>query len=1139
MAQQLRETELVNRVTRHAVSFDVNQALMEICRDLAAYFQVEQTGIALLSQDRQSLTVVADHSPENATSVVGYVIPVEGNPSTEIVLETRRPAAFSDAQNDPRLASIRDLMVARKTVSILIAPLFVRDEIIGTVGIDSFTTREFTASDIALLEQVANAVSTALENARLYNTAQQELAERTRVEQQMRQRNLELEALNRVAGTMMMNVPLETSLAQMARELVNTFRARNCGIALLNAERDALTVVADALPLGHPQQSVGIVIPIAGNASSEYVVQNKISLVVDDPQTNPLTQSIHERMRDRNMTCLAIIPLLSGEQVIGTIGLDTTEPGRVFSADEVHVAETMASQMASAIEKQRLLEATQREVIQRTRAERIQVALFRIADAANIAETTPEFYAILHEVIAEVVYAPNMYVALYHPAEDALEFAYFKDEHDELAAPFRRRSPAGKSITAWVIKQGQPLLGDAETFTLMQARGEVEMRGNPPVEWLGIPLKRGGETFGMFTVQSYSTEHVYAAHDLELLLTLAPEIANAITRREEQEALVRRNRELAVLNRVTQVASTGMELSDTLGTVAREMVDIFQARNCGIALLTPEQTELVVVASATRSPDEPNTVGVRIPVQNNPSTERVLETRASLVIENAQTDPLTARIHALMRERNTQALMIVPLLSGGQIIGTVGLDLTEPERMFAPEDVRLAETIANQMANAVEKQHLFEQTQSALQQTQDALAQVNQAQNRLALQFQTAQLLAGASSFDEVSSPLLESICRALNWQVGEFWTINEENATATLQHVWSTHEPELHAFTRGAVGSTYPRGEGLVGETWAARAPVWIENLQTDARFKDPALAIRAGLVTAFGFPVVSDTHAFGIATFFSKQHQVLDEALMATMSGVGSQIVQFLQRREAEEFVRQQNTFLMAMHDMTIGLMRRVNLDEVLESIIARAAELVRTEHGYVHLVEPGGVELRMRVGVGLYQDFIGTRVKRGQGLAGTVWQSGAPLVVEDYQKYPGRLPMVDRDVLRAVVGVPLMSGDQIAGVLGLASLTEGRVFTRAQVEALKRFAELASVAIDNARLHESTQTALDQTRRAAEREKASSEIAERLYAEPDIKYVLQTAADELRRATGSKRATVRIKLGSNGEAALTNAPAPNGDE
>lgn len=384
---QLRETELVNRVTGHAVTLDIDRALVEICRDLAEYYDVQQAGIALLSEDKQTLTVVADYSPPGATGVVGYVIPVQGNPSTEIVMATRQPAAFADAQTDPRLATIHDLMVTRGTASILIAPLFVRDDIIGTLGIDSFERREFTDTDIALVQRVALAISTALENARLYRSAQQEIADRIHAEQEMRKRNQELEVISRVSAVMTTDIDMTTALETLARELVQTFRARNCGIALLNSTKTELTVVADALAEEHEEHAVGIVIPLEGNLSSQYVVDNKRSLVIPDAQTDPMTEPIHERMRQRNTKCLAIIPLLSAGEVIGTIGLDTTDPTHMFSEEEIRLAETMANQMANAIEKQRLFDQTKERARREQLTREIGADMTRSLDMETILQT--------------------------------------------------------------------------------------------------------------------------------------------------------------------------------------------------------------------------------------------------------------------------------------------------------------------------------------------------------------------------------------------------------------------------------------------------------------------------------------------------------------------------------------------------------------------------------------------------------------------------------------------------------------------------------------------------------------------------------------------------------------------------------
>jgi PAS domain S-box-containing protein len=193
--------------------------------------------------------------------------------------------------------------------------------------------------------------------------------------------------------------------------------------------------------------------------------------------------------------------------------------------------------------------------------------------------------------------------------------------------------------------------------------------------------------------------------------------------------------------------------------------------------------------------------------------------------------------------------------------------------------------------------------------------------------------------------------------------------------------------------------------------------------------------------------------------------------------------ERRRAEEALRQQNVYLTALHETSLGLMRRLNLEELLEAIITHAGKLVGTEHGYVFLRDPGDPaagapdEIEMRVGVGVYSGLVGARARRGVGLAGTVWQTGEPLVVDDYRTWGQRLTDPRRDVLRAVAGVPLKSDGDDVGVIGLAYLEEGRTFGPSALEALTRFSELAVLALDNARLYAAAQRELAERKLAEE--------------------------------------------------------------
>jgi PAS domain S-box-containing protein len=177
----------------------------------------------------------------------------------------------------------------------------------------------------------------------------------------------------------------------------------------------------------------------------------------------------------------------------------------------------------------------------------------------------------------------------------------------------------------------------------------------------------------------------------------------------------------------------------------------------------------------------------------------------------------------------------------------------------------------------------------------------------------------------------------------------------------------------------------------------------------------------------------------------------------------------------LRTHSAYLEALHETTLGLIKRLDPQELLEAIVTRAASLVGTEHGYVYQVEPGDSEMEVRVGIGAFTDWKGYRLGRRQGAAGRVWQTGDPLVVVDYDTWEGRSATFPKGLFHAVVCVPLRSAGEVVGVLGLAHVEAHRAFGPEDVSILGRFAELASVTLDNARLYTEAQQELVARRKA----------------------------------------------------------------
>jgi PAS domain S-box-containing protein len=141
------------------------------------------------------------------------------------------------------------------------------------------------------------------------------------------------------------------------------------------------------------------------------------------------------------------------------------------------------------------------------------------------------------------------------------------------------------------------------------------------------------------------------------------------------------------------------------------------------------------------------------------------------------------------------------------------------------------------------------------------------------------------------------------------------------------------------------------------------------------------------------------------------------------------------------------------------------------------VGTEHCFLYLVNASATELDMVYQSGIYDSLHHHPVRPGEGISGRVWVSGEPLKVDDYNLWEGRIPDSDRDILHAMACVPLKVADQVVGVLGLAFIDQDVVFNDQQMELLAHFGELASLALENARLNEKSQRELAVRKRVEE--------------------------------------------------------------
>jgi anti-anti-sigma regulatory factor len=174
------------------------------------------------------------------------------------------------------------------------------------------------------------------------------------------------------------------------------------------------------------------------------------------------------------------------------------------------------------------------------------------------------------------------------------------------------------------------------------------------------------------------------------------------------------------------------------------------------------------------------------------------------------------------------------------------------------------------------------------------------AELRLQTQYAVTRALSESDTLREAAPKVLRAVCESLSWEVGALWRLDRDAGALRCVEVWHAPNLAVGGFEEISRRQSFEKGEGLPGRVWETGEPAWVTDVVTNGNFPRAPFAEREGLHGAFAFPVTLRSETLGVMEFFSREPRDVDEDVLNMMYGVGSQIGQFIERRQAEEELR-----------------------------------------------------------------------------------------------------------------------------------------------------------------------------------------------------------------------------------------------
>ncbi len=844
------------------------------------------------------------------------------------------------------------------------------------------------------------------------------------------------EALRRIAAEVSHRLDLEAVFEDVLESSVALFGADRAGLWLMEDGPRPFRLAAHRSLSPALLDAVAALPANGGAAGLRAIADRRVLVLGPDLATSPEIGAIY---RADGIQTVCFVPIVFRDEPLGLLVLYHHHE-RPWPWDELELARAFAAQMAIAIANARLYRSVQDHAARLRAIGHLGLRLNAIHDVTGVGEAIVAEVRSLIECDTVRVYRVDHEARMCEPIGFRGRFMGV-----DRPTPEMLRMPIGVGLTGWVAAHGEAVrTGDARN----DPRGRLVGTDEGPESMLVVPIRTDDQVLGVIVLSRKGRDRYDADHEATLSVFAgyaALAISNAESRGRvaaQQETL---ERQLAGQRRLLDVSErllSAREPQAVLETIADALKAVVAYDTLTIYRVDREAGVRRAVVVRDRFADE---IRGHAPPMTAGLTGWVVANGEAVLANDAHLDPRSAQVPGTPFE--PESMILVPLAVSGEVIGTLNVGrMGGAEAHFGAHEFELVKLFAAQASIALQNAESYRAAEARAQ--LDPLTSLG---NHGAFQRELGEAVRAGDPFallmldldgfkqfnDTFGHPAGDTVLRDVAVRLAQstrggdgLYRYGGDEFAVVLRAADRTAAAEVVERIRAAVRTisaeaSRGRGSDRPGPRRAGTA--------------GPAIDVSAG-IACFPDDATTKEALVGVA----------DRALyLAKPFRAGS----------GESDPR--DAYLAALNETALTLMERRSAEELLETILERATALIGTPHGFMYLVDDAARTLVCRIGTGVYADLVGLQVGFDEGICGTVYRTGEPFIVEDYDTWDRRIPTMPYGVYGSILGLPLRVADRVVGVIGLSAAGRTHRFGEREVAVLSRFAQLASIALDNAQL------------------------------------------------------------------------------